>query len=306
MKKWLFLTARLLIAIAAMYLATRKIDWHELKQFNWGPSLLWLVPAFICYNISQCISAYRLLQYYRILQPSIAYLFNLRLYYRGMFYNLFLPGGIGGDAYKIIALKSKDNTYKQLTTATLMDRVTGLGVLLLIITVLSLVVPKHGLFEDYFSILPVLMLIGMPLYYAVIFYFFKPYHRVLPGAFVLSVLIQGLQMLGFFCVLFAMEIETGLSVVVAFLFFTSSVIAALPLSIGGIGTRELAMATGAAYFHFSPAKMVSASLVFFLVVVISSLIGWAITTSSKRKLPEKKNDIVQEQASLTTTPGDKI
>ena len=74
--------------------------------------------------------------------------------------------------------------------------------------------------------------------------------------------------------------EPGL--VVAFLFFTSSVIAAMPVSIGGIGTRELAIATGALHFQYSPAKMVTASLIFFLLVVMCSLMGWVISVKQNR------------------------
>ena len=107
MKKWILILARILIAIAAMYLALRKINWQEVNQFEWSISLLWLLPALLLYNASQFISAYRLLQFYKVYLPGISYPFNLRLYYRGMFFNLFLPGGIGGDAYKIIALKKQ-------------------------------------------------------------------------------------------------------------------------------------------------------------------------------------------------------
>ena len=272
----------MVIAGAALYIVSRKVDWHEVRQIKWGWSLLWLLPAFICYNLSQCISAYRLLQYYKVFLPAINYLFNLRLYYRGMFYNLFLPGGIGGDAYKIVALKNNSNTYRQLTTATLMDRVTGLGVLIAIITVLSLLIPTNGLLDDFFSILPMLVITGVPAYYIVVWYYFKPFHRVLPTAGLLSLLVQGFQMLCFFCILFALKIDMVPGLVVAFLFFNSSVIAAMPVSIGGIGTRELAIATGALHFHFSPAKMVTASLIFFLLVVMSSLMGWVISVKQNR------------------------
>ncbi len=272
----------MIIAVAAMYIVSRKVDWHDVRRIEWGCSLLWLLPAFICYNLSQCISAYRLLQYYKVFLPAINYLFNLRLYYRGMFYNLFLPGGIGGDAYKIVALKNSSNTYRQLTTATLMDRVTGLGVLIVIITTLSLLVPIQGLLDDFFSILPMLVITGVPAYYLVVWYYFKPFHHVLPTAASLSLLVQGFQMLCFFCILVALKIDTDPVLVAAFLFFTSSVIAAMPVSIGGIGTRELAIATGALHFQFSPAKMVTASLIFFLLVVMSSLMGWLINVKESR------------------------
>jgi len=283
MKKKLLMAGRILVACAALYFATRKINRDELKMFEWGSSLFWLILAILFYNLSQCISAYRLLKYYRFYMPEMQYLYNLKLYYRGMFYNLFLPGGVGGDAYKIITLKNSNNTYRQLTTTTLMDRVTGLGVLMLIITVMGMIVPEAGPFAGFFAILPWLALAGTPVYYLVIYFFFKPFHRILPLAGVLSVLIQGLQFLSFLFILRALQVLTPDLTIVAFLFFTSSVIAALPLSIGGIGTRELALATGAGYFGFSATKMVTASLFFFLLVVISSLAGWLISGSPVQK-----------------------
>jgi hypothetical protein len=96
MKKWILIAARVLVAVAAMWLALRNISRTELNQFAWNGSLWWLIPALLFFNISQLVSAYRLLQFYKIHQPAISYRFNLRLYYKGMFYNLFLPGGIGG------------------------------------------------------------------------------------------------------------------------------------------------------------------------------------------------------------------
>lgn len=282
MKKWLLIAARVLVAVAAMWLALRNIIWKELKQFQWNGSLLWLIPALLFFNISQFISAYRLLQFYKIYQPGISYRFNLRLYYKGMFFNLFLPGGIGGDAYKIIALKNSDNTYKQLTTATLLDRVNGLVILLLIISLLTAFVAIPG-FEKLLSLLPYFVLIGLPCYVLIIYFYFKPFSMILPITGFLSLLVQSFQLLSFYCIVYSLQIDAGSFVQYAVLFFVSSIIAALPFSIGGIGTRELAMATGAAYFDISAAKMVSASLVFFVITAISALAGWAINSAGLKK-----------------------
>ena len=113
--------------------------------------------------------------------------------------------------------------------------------------------------------------------------YFKPFNKVLPVTGLISVLVQGLQLLSFYCILYALEMNGGSFTEYAFIFFVSSVISALPFSIGGIGTRELAMATGAAYFHFSATKMVSASLLLFLLIVISSLAGWAISSFGSKR-----------------------
>jgi glycosyltransferase 2 family protein len=282
MKKWILIAARVLVAVAAMWLALRNVKWKELNQFEWNGSLFWLIPALVFFNASQFISAYRLLQFYKIHQRGLSYPFNLRLYYKGMFYNLFLPGGIGGDAYKIIALKNSENTYKQLTTATLLDRINGLVILLLIISLLTTFVSIPG-FEKLLSLIPYFVLVGLPCYVLIMYYYFKPYSKLLPLTGFLSLLVQGFQLLSFYCILYSLQIDTGSVVEHAVLFFVSSVIAALPFSIGGIGTRELAMASGAAYFNISAAKMVSASLVFFVLTALSALTGWAFSSAGRKK-----------------------
>lgn len=295
MKKWILIVIRVLVATAAMYFALRKINWQELKQFEWNSSLLWLLPALLLFNASQFISAYRLLQFYKIHQPAISYPFNLRLYYKGMFYNLFLPGGIGGDAYKIIALKNSGNTYKQLATATLLDRLNGLAIVVLIITLLASMVDLEGWYDDIFSLLPLLTAIGLPGFWLVVYFLFKPFHKILPLTGLLSILVQGFQLSAFYCIIYALQIDSGTLTEYAFLFFVSSVISALPVSIGGIGTRELAIATGAAYFHLSATKMISASLLFFLMIVFSSLAGWAL---SSRKIKKNQDLFPQDVKQL--------
>ncbi len=84
--------------------------------------------------------------------------YNLRLYYTGMFYNLFLPGGVGGDVYKVMVLKKRELSILSATKATLLDRVTGLLVLLslMIISANFIVVPMasylcQAIFIGYYS-----------------------------------------------------------------------------------------------------------------------------------------------------------
>jgi len=54
-------------------------------------------------------------------------------YYIGMFYNLFLPGSVGGDAYKVFLLHEQGvGRTKPLILATLLDRLSGLAMLALL------------------------------------------------------------------------------------------------------------------------------------------------------------------------------
>ena len=70
MKKWLVTALKAAIAAVALYFAFRNIKWEELKAIHWGLSVLWFFPAILLYNISQFISAYRLLQFYNLLDNA--------------------------------------------------------------------------------------------------------------------------------------------------------------------------------------------------------------------------------------------
>ncbi len=274
MKKWISALLKCVIAAIAVYFALRQVNWTELKNIRWSASVAWLLPAVLFFNSSQFLSAYRLLQFYKLLDTTISYLFNLRLYYTGMFYNLFLPGGIGGDVYKVFALKKKGLSFLQLTKATLLDRVTGLIVLLAIMAGLTNFISVSFPGKEILWILFLAVIPGFIIYWLIAHLYFKPFGKSIPKAALLSVLIQTCQLLAFFCLLLFLQIPPNELLSYAALFFAGSVVAAIPVSIGGIGTRELAMATGAVYVDLSKTVAVSGSLMFFFIIALSALVGW--------------------------------
>lgn len=280
MKKWLLVLVKCLVAIVAIVIALRHVNSHELKQIRWDLSVIWLLPAVLFLNASQFVSAYRLLQYYGLLQAGISYRYNLALYYTGMFYNLFLPGGVGGDVYKVIVLKKRGITWAHAAKATLLDRITGLLVLLAILVLLLNIVP---------STLPVLLIRslslaiipGYLLYAFIVKRYFPPFGIVINKATVLSAGVQCLQLAAFFCLLHFLQPPQNTYVEYAVLFFAGALAAALPISIGGIGIRELAMTTGALYLHVSSTIAIAASLLFYLITAFSAIAGWWLQKSKR-------------------------
>ena len=100
--------------------------WGVLKAAN--PAYLFLALLFFAF--SKVIAAFRLNLYFHQIGLPLATGSNLRLYLQGMFYNLFLPGGIGGDAYKGYVLhRTFDTSGKKLASVLLLDRVSGLFLL---------------------------------------------------------------------------------------------------------------------------------------------------------------------------------
>ena len=121
------LVLKLAITVAALYIVFRNIDIREVLALFGRSNPWWLLLALAAFVLSQVLSSFRLNQFLRKVEINISERANFRLYLLGMFYNLFLPGGIGGDGYKIYLL---NKTYKvkvgKLLWALIMDRLSGL------------------------------------------------------------------------------------------------------------------------------------------------------------------------------------
>ena len=143
LKKYLQTLLKFVITGLALYFVFRKIDIDQTRQILSEIQLLYLIPAILLFILSKIASSYRLNQYFKAIPLELGERYNLKLYWIGMFYNLFLPGGIGGDGYKVYLLNKHYNAgVKQLVAATLIDRISGLMALLfLLLTLLAFIIP---------------------------------------------------------------------------------------------------------------------------------------------------------------------
>ena len=285
--KWLLKIG--LIALA-FYLVFKKVSWESIKDTLQQFSLWWLIPAFILYNLSQFLSAYRLLHMFRSVGVNIPYVRNLQLYYKSMFYGLFLPGGVSGDAYKVIYLqKRSEASYKTLITATLLDRVNGLTTLLSIAALL--LIQRLDVLQEYVPVkawwIIILLIIGWLVYFLLHRKLFPAFNGVLFKITTFSWVIQCLQLLSFFCLLkgFAIVAEQWISY--GILFYGGSVMSALPLSINGLGIREWVLVTGSGLMMIDSAKAFSASFLFTLISGVCALIGGIVPLVENEQQPRR-------------------
>lgn len=128
MKKLLI---KLAISSVFLVLVLRHVDIDStvklLRQAN--PIYFLLIVILIIINYG--VSALRWRELYQgINKPSLIYF--LKLYFKGSFFNNFLPTSIGGDSYKVFKLGKKTNDTVNAFTATFMDRFTGFVLLILI------------------------------------------------------------------------------------------------------------------------------------------------------------------------------
>ena len=269
------------ISALAIYVVIRKIDLVQTKEIIFHAKIGWLFLALIAFNISKAISSIRLNQFFKSIELVLPGLYNLKLYYVGMFYNLFLPGGIGGDGYKVFLLNRSHKTkVRHLISATLLDRISGLMALVFLALLLALFVNLSFIGPWIKWVLIGILIVAYPSYYFVFRLLFKNFLNAFTISNVLSLGVQLAQLLCAYLILKSLLVS-DMYVEYMTLFLLSSVVAVIPFTIGGIGARELVFIFGADYLLIDKNTAVAFSIIFFVITAVSSFTGIFFETKLK-------------------------
>lgn len=265
------LLLKIVVTGALLFYVFSKIDKHAVKELLSQSNPWWALAALVCFFLSMLVSAWRLLSFFKSIDLHIGWKFNLRLYMLGMFYNLFLPGGIGGDGYKIYLLnKNYKMPAKKVFWAILFDRLSGFWAIGFITAVLVVFLPQ-------LNISPLLtggvFLAATAVYYFVAHKFFKDYTRYFFEAHMKAVLLQSLQVGTILMVMIGLH-HIGKFAPYLSAFLMSSMAAVIPFSVGGLGFREFIFKyVIAEMFHMNGELAVVLSLSFYVISAIVSLMG---------------------------------
>lgn len=254
----------------SLYLVSRKVEFNDLKDAFDKSNPVFLFLAFIAFVISQLISSSRLNTFFKGIGLKISETYNFKIYLLGMFYNLFLPGGIGGDGYKIFLLRKKfEIKGRRLFQAIFFDRLSGLWALGLIISALVIFIPHLGIP----TWVPVLVVAaGTVAYYAVMRKFFSDYSKQFLLSHIKALMVQSMQVISVILLLYALNFEGKFSPYL-FMFLISSLVAIFPFTVGGLGARELVFVYGAQYFQMDQHLAVIISLLFYCISALLSFSG---------------------------------
>ncbi len=274
LRKKLITIAKIAISAILIYFIFTKVDFKEVLDIVRKTNPFYLVLAILFFVTSKVLASIRLNLYFHELGIKLTQKSNLKLYLLGMFYNLFLPGGIGGDAYKGYLIKKKfEADTKKVISVLVLDRLSGLLLLFIYACILAVVLNNTWLnkFEIPIGALGILSIL-------VFWYLNKRFFNfVLPvfwKSFALSALVQLSQLICIFFVLQALSIQTN-EIAYLFIFLISSIVSVLPLTIGGIGSREVTFFYGATLLALDENTSISISMVFFLITALVSLFGIA-------------------------------
>lgn len=269
-KKSLITALKILFTVVLLYVVFTKIEFEKIKSVLADAQILPLLLAGVLLFLSQWISAERLRYLLAKNTFNISKASNYALYLLGMFYNFFIPGGIGGDAYKVYAMHKKfDWSAKKLTAVLFIDRLTGLAAIGVLTCLLAIGLPL-------FQTLPFTLLligavpVGLVLFYLIVKQFFPSFKTILIRPLLLSILIQGLQVLSLIALLYSISEPTD-SIVYAVVFLVSSALSIFSFS--GIGIRELIFYQAAVFFAFDSTLAVTVGFLFSFITAVISLFG---------------------------------
>src|ERR1700712_1797390 len=274
LKQKLWNVAKLILKIVVtstlLYYVFSKVPFSGVKNRLLHANYWWMLAGVIAYFLSMVASSWRLLSFFKSINLRLDPRFNFRLYLLGIFYNLLLPGGIGGDGYKIYVLhKTYKLPAKRVFWAIAFDRLSGLWAIGLIIVCLKIFIPQ---IEIHIAIPLAIFLVGSIIYYIIVKKFFPDFSKHFFKGHAKAVLVQSLQVLTILCVMMGQDFH-GKFAPYLLSFLISALAAVVPITFGGAGAREAIFQRLSPIFHMNVGLAVFLSVSFYLTSLVVALSG---------------------------------
>lgn len=271
-KLWSVVKIILILVVTGglLYYVFSNVPFFKIKDRLLHANRTWLSAAILCYVGSMLFSSWRLLSFFKSIGLRLDWRFNLRLYFLGLCYNVLLPGGIGGDGYKIYLLHKRYGLpTKKVFWAILFDRLSGFWAIGAIVVGLIILIPN---FPYHLAYPLTIVSIGSVIYYTVARKFFKDYTHNFFQAHGKAIGVQSMQLLTIVCLLMAQGFNGKFApYLLSFLF--SSLAAVIPFSLGGGGIRDALFLTLARQFGLTEDMAVYLSFGFYLISIVVALFG---------------------------------
>lgn len=318
-KKYLILLVKVAVTLGLFYWLVSRVDietvGHILARSSMTPIVLALGTLTTVFLMS-CVRWWTLIGH---LGLSIPLRQVLPSYYVGLFFNNFLPTGVGGDVVRTIHLKLRGHSAKLLISSALADRIIGLVVMLTLGAVSILLSPELRVEQDQKIYLVTLIALGLVsggmlfwlsdrlpigklteryrhtrirrsiLEVIHLCFTYRTAVRAVVGAILLSVVVQSLVIVTYY--LLATGIGIQLSFVTFFAFVSIVHLATtLPISIGGLGIREGAMVALMTAVGVDVHLATTLTLLYLLVLWLCSMPGAVVLLFDKTRRVAKAQE----------------
>lgn len=271
-RKQILAVLKIGFSVLLLYFIFTRLPVRDVLDVLQRATYSYLILALFLFILSKVLSAFRLNLFFHQLNAPLTHASNLKLYWLGMFYNLFLPGGIGGDAYKgyLVQKRFKTGT-KRVVSALLLDRLSGMLVLFLLACALGYLITPTP-WGSWAWVLPISAFMGLLVFWWINRNYFNSLYPIFWSALLYSAGVQLVQLGCVWCIMMGFDIQASQEAYL-FVFLVSSIVAVLPVTIGGIGSREVVFLYGALWLGLEEDTSVTISLVFFAITALVSLAG---------------------------------
>ncbi len=298
------LIVKILITLAILFVIARNIDLAAVLNVVRGMQTKYLLLALLMQLLSAAIASYRWYLIMQRLNFKQGPMFFLKSYLKGSFFNQALPGGIGGDAYRVLECSKLLKSRKPAFYGVLLDRILGLIGILLLNLIANIAYPDL-LPAPIFHLLNVIALGGITavIVFAMLgkidrfatYKFTRHLHEISadlrrvyhdPKAIalhsVISVLIHFVSMLAVYFLGIGVGLNYGL---LTFLVLVPPVmlLTIAPISLAGWGVREGGMIGLFMLVGADKTLVLSMSVLYGLILIAASLPGLYLFLMSRHK-----------------------
>ncbi len=273
-KKFLSTLLKLILSIVLVYIVLTKLDFQKLEKLLKQIDYKYIILAYICVIIAQIYGGLRMKYYFDVIGMKFKRLYAISFYFIGTLFNIVLPGGIGGDGYKAYYFQKKFRVpWQQTVLGVIRGRASGLFFLVVFLLVFCYF--YHGHIDiKYLDIILMTGIIAVfPCYSFLAKILLKESIKIQVGAMKYSLIVQLFYLFAIFFILESFgQVSNILGYIVVFLI--ANIVAIIPISIGGLGLRELTYITFAGLMHLDKDVGVTASFLFYISYSSVALFGF--------------------------------
>ena len=278
---------RLGITVGAMWLAFSHVPVHEVMPLLTSIPWLYLLASLLLVHSGQIISALRTRYYLHCERIDLPIQPSLKLHYVGGLFNAFLPGGAGGDAYKAWWLKRhRQGSLLNMVKLMVASRLNGLWALGVLICAMTYLSAPISAWLSINGILIFAAVLGGTILYSLVATFVlrePPVRQMHAGIYSLGVQLVLVAVSFLLCYGLGLKAH---ALEYTVLFMLSCILAMLPISIGGIGVRELALLHGSKALGLSEHSGVTLAFAFTILSLTIPMVGGIVHHFSP---PENKS-----------------
>lgn len=301
---------RIGISIILLTYFVTKVDLAETSQLILKTNYYFLILCVLLYMLGQTVSAYK----WSIIASTIGFKQKfsnyVQYYFIGMFFNLFLPSTVGGDVGKAYYLyKGESNARKgPAIYSVLGERFSGLAVLITLGTIAlqTPIADPVPLWIRYFSLgFLALIVFGAPLFPHVIKRMFSQDNwmnrslmrdvKVFWDYKLVAICLGWSLVFHSLIVIIHILIGMSMNLNIPILYYIAlypivAVISFVPFAFNGIGVREGAYIYFLGLIGIKPAVGLAFGILWFMVVVVTSLFGGLIYIKGNHVPPPQDDE----------------